>query len=155
MYHWITIVSDKPIAALNTLWYALEQHPEKSISRITLFHEAGVKRHVNWFVRQSKILLTWGNKSMPEVTTEPYHPRDIDAFRSQVKKLLNHSKEKVMIDITSGRKAQSALLLLLGELYSGVVEHVFYNFLDDARYLNFPYPCLPPAVHKVVDMLEK
>ncbi len=155
MYRWITIISNRPVAALNTLWYARESYPQKQLAHLTLFCAPSAKKSLNQFRRYAETLLTYHGQKMPNVEIISYKPGDVEPFRNDLKRLLNRSREKVMIDMTSGRKAHAALLLLMGELFPGVVEHVFYNFLDDDRYLSFPYPCLPPNAGRIIDLLNK
>lgn len=158
MYHWITIIGTQPIAALNTLWYFKENFPRKPINRFSLFldgRDASNKRNLNWFKERSQILCDHHKNRSITFDQVQYEQRDVEEFRKKLKHILHQSEQKVIIDMTSGRKAHSALLLLMGELFSGTVEHVFYNFLEDDVYMKFPYPALPPNAQKTIDLLER
>jgi len=155
MYHWITIIYRKPIAALNTLWYFLETFPQERIGEITVFCDPVHKRQLKWFRERSAILLRYHQKKVPELNVNFIQQQEIGHFRKIVKEVLYRSDNKVVIDMTSGRKAHSALLLLMGELFSGSVDHVYYNFLHSEQFLKFPYTALPPGLSQIVDLLEK
>lgn len=155
MYHWITIISQKPIAALNTLWHFSESRNFKAVERFTLFCDPGQQDQAEWFRQRVEILLKYRQKKSPKFEIRPIEEEALRQFRKALKQLLNKSPQKVIIDMTSGRKAHSALLLLLGDLFSGNVAHVFYNFLERPEMMHLPFPALPPSAFRVLDMLEK
>jgi len=152
--NWITIIHRRPIAALNTLWYFAERNSRKELKTITLFCDPDYKKESAWFQKQAAVLLKYHQKTAPKFQVEYIDQEDIHRFRKSLKSLLSASKQKVVIDMTSGRKAHSALLLLMGELFMGTVEHVFYNFLHSEDFLHFPYPAIPPEAVEIVDLLE-
>lgn len=59
------------------------------------------------------------------------------------------------MDMTSGRKAMSALTLLIGELFPGKVEKVYYSFLRNQDCTDFPYAAIPLQLMQLYNLMEK
>ncbi|RMF57180.1 MAG: hypothetical protein D6743_19305 [Calditrichaeota bacterium] len=72
-----------------------------------------------------------------------------------LKKVVSQADGPIFMDMTSGRKAMAALMLLIGELFPGKVEKVYYSFLTDADYTDFPHPVIPLQVTHLYDLMEK
>jgi len=154
MNHWMAIIHRKPIAALNTLWHHLEGKKADPIAEITVFFDPEHAKEKEWFTTQAGILIAQYQKKKPRLHSHAIGQENIQQFRSLARRELAKTKHKTVIDITCGRKAHSALLLLLGELFMGSVQHVYYNFLYSKDWMHLPYPAIPLREIDVIDLLD-
>ena len=155
MKHWLSLISTKPVASLNTLWYFVSHHPGEQLGTITLFCDRTLRSHSAWFREQVIILLKYHQRKEPIIKEVFIDPIDIDSFRKSLKKTIALCDAPLIMDITSGRKLHSALMLLFGELNPGVVEHIYYNFLKSPQFINCVYPNIPSGMMEIVDLKEK
>lgn len=155
MKTWITTISQKPFAAVNTLWAALHQDHLKGLERLVVFQTEEMRPQVLKYTAWAEILFTEYLGSQPRLKIIDVPDDDFKLFRTQLKKVIREAPAKVLIDMTSGRKAFSAISLVIGELFPGKVEKVYYSLLVDPDYTDFPYPAIPLHITRLYDMMEK
>ncbi|MFQ5641284.1 MAG: hypothetical protein ACE5IR_25175 [bacterium] len=151
---WLTTIGQKPIAAVNTLWAALREEKIGAIEKIVVFYSEDMKRELLTFTGWAECLFTEYQKQQPKLQTVPFPTHDIKAFRTLIKRTISKIEAKILMDMTSGRKAMSALMLLIGDLFPGKVEKVYYSFLTDDDYMNFLYPTIPLDVTQLHNLTE-
>ena len=118
MKTWMTTIGQSPFAAVNTLWAALREEQVMPIGKLQLFYSEEMKPNLLIFTGWAEILFTEYQKTQPRLQAIEYPANDIKAFRKQLKQTISKSNTKILMDINSGRKAMSALMLLIGELFS-------------------------------------
>lgn len=155
MKTWMTTIGQKPFAAINTLWAALSEEKVGRIVKLLVLYSDDMKPHMLTFMKWAEILFSEYQDAQPKLEAIDFPAQDIKAFRKLLKQSVNKSNTKILMDITSGRKALSALMLLIGELFPGKVEKVYYSLLTDADYMNFPNPTIPLGVSQLYNLLEK
>lgn len=154
MTTWITTLGESPFAAINTLWAVLKEKPPAAFDRVIVFCPQDQAENVEKFRQWGEALFQSYRGKQPDWVLHTFAADDIPAFRTALKEAVHKCKGKVIMDMTSGRKAVSALILLIGDLFSGKVEGVYYTFLHDADYSHFPYPAIPAGTSELVEMLE-
>lgn len=155
MKTWITTLGQKPLAAVNTLWAALREEKIAPIEKLIVFYSEDMKENLLTFTGWAEVLFSQYQTEQPKLRTVPFPTDDIKTFRKLFRQTVSKTEGKIIIDMTSGRKAMSGLMLLIGDLFPGKVEKVYYSFLRDQDYMNFPYPTIPLAVSELYNMTEK
>lgn len=155
MITWITAIGQKPFAAVNTLWAALREEQLGGIEKLVVFYPEDMKQNHLVFTQWADLIFTEYQKQQPKLQVISFPPDNIKAFRTRFKEVVSKTQGKIIIDMTSGRKAMSALMLHIGELFPGKVEKVYYTFLRDQDYMNFPYPTIPLEVTQLYNLVEK
>ncbi len=155
MKTWITTIGEKPFAAVNTLWAGLREEKVAPIEKLIVFYSNDMRDNLLTFTKWAEGLFAEYQKAQPKVQTIEFPANDIKAFRNRLKQTVSKTDGRILMDMTSGRKVLSALMLLIGDLFPGKVESVYYSFLADKDYMNFPYPVIPLEVTQLYDLMEK
>lgn len=154
MQTWITTIGHKPLAAVNTLWAVFRQENIGVINKVVVFYSKDMNKKLAIFKKWAEILFSEYQKENPVFETIEFPVDDISTFRILLKKTVNKTEGKIILDMTSGRKAMSALMLLIGDLYPGKVKKVYYTHLKNYDYTDFLYPTIPFNVSQIYNMLE-
>ena len=153
MQTWITTIGHKPLAAVNTLWAVFKQENVGRIHKVTVFHSKDMNKNLQIFKKWADILFEEYQNELPVIETIEFPIDDIQTFRKLLKQTVSKTKGKILLDMTSGRKAMSALMLLIGDLYPGKVDKVYYSHLKNYDYTDFLYPTIPFNVSQLYNML--
>ena len=100
------------------------------------------------------VLRGHGNNEPVEVVSLPDYEfsHAIKAIREVVSKERENGST-VAVDITSGRKAVVAGALMSGRNIT--FDHVFYLFIENIRYSNYPYLMIPLSMQRHYDFVEE
>ncbi len=155
---WVTVVGWSPMAVINTLWHACEQgivptHIYLLRSPQTPQIEQSLKR----VERYLQALLPEFGVADPQIEVQSIDEDDLRGFRQQLNRTLLEARrqcEKVVLDITAGRKYMSAFGLSLGLRADIGLEKLYYNQLLDQRYQDEPHPLIPRHHQQLYDLLE-
>jgi len=155
MTTWITTLGTDPFAAINTLWAALHQGQATRLQRLVVLQTDVTLLHVQTFTTWAEQIFDVYVDSQPRRKIVDVPNDDFLAYRQALKKSVHNASGNVIIDMTSGRKAMSAISLVVGELFPGKVEKVLYSILTDELYGNLPYPVIPLHALRLFNMVEK
>lgn len=155
MITWVTAIGEKPMAAVNTLWATLHEDKPGQVAKLIVFCSDDMKDKLLTFTSWAEILFSEYQEKQPKLQTISFARNDFNGFRKLFRQTLSKTDGKIMTDMTSGRKAISALMLLIGDLFPGKVEKVYYTYLADPDYANFPYPLIPVNTSHVFNLREK
>ena len=151
---WLTNIGQKPFAAVNALWAAEKENKIGNINKVIVLYSKNVQMNALLFQKWASLIFANFQSAIPPFVLVEYPENDISNFRAVLKKIIVQSEGKIMMDMTSGKKAMAGLMLLLGDLYSGKVNSVFYMHLRDYDYMNFPFVLIPHGVSQLYNLLE-
>lgn len=154
MRTWITTIGTNPFAGINALWGVFKNDVSTKIDQVVVFYTIEMKQNLKIFKNWSeKIFLAYQDFS-PEFVEVDFPGNDLKAFRKILKETIHKSKGKLILDMTSGRKPYCALMLLIGDLFPGKVEKVYYNFLNNEDFMDLPLPVIPQGMSQLYNMME-
>ena len=162
MITWITTVGWSPFAVINPISaYCKEndEYPNKLILIYTPFER--IKHNLNICKRYiSEILNTYNGKKLNEdsIIIEEIENDNIEIYADKLNKIIKREKymkpDKIILDMTPGRKYMSAINVYYGYNLSETPIQVYYIHLEESKYQDVPYPLSPIIKNELIDILE-
>ncbi len=162
MIIWITTVGWSPFAVINPIWaYCKEndERPNKIILIYTPFKR--IKHNLNICKRYiSEILKIYNGKHLKEdsIIIEEIENDSIEIYADNLNKIIEREKnqkcDKIILDMTPGRKYMSAINVYYGYNLKDIPIQVFYLHLEESKYQDVPYPLTPIIRNELIDILE-
>jgi len=162
MITWITTVGWSPFAVINPIWaYCKEndERPNKIILIYTPFER--IKHNLNICKRYiSEILKIYNGKKLNEdsIIIEEIENENIEIYADKLNKIIEREKslkpDKIILDMTPGRKYMSAINVYYGYNLTDTPIQVFYLHLEESKYQDVPYPLTPIIQNELIDILE-
>lgn len=155
---WVSVVGWSPMAVINTLWGACEQGIVPThLILLASEDKPEVQKSIQIVEKYARALLAQFGVPDPLIETRPIDEDDLKGFWETLKQVMvevKNSGERIVLDITAGRKYMSALGMALGRWGSIGLEKLYYTHLHDQRYTDVPYPLIPRHQHRLYDLLE-
>ncbi len=166
---WITTVGWSSYAVINPIWaYCKENEKENKKNPdkiILLFSKENHQIKKNVEKCKNTIFKILKNYSDPQFKLEniiecPFEKEDIDVYAEKlldvIKKEIGLNADKIILDMTPGRKYMSALNMIYGnsDFKSEVIIYVLYFYLEDNKYINVPYPMIPTIKNYSIDIFD-
>ncbi len=162
MIIWITTVGWSPFAVINPIWAYCKENdecPNKIILIYTPFER--IKHSLNICRRYiSEILKTYNGKYLKEdsIIIEEIENDNIEIYADKLNKIIEREKnrkpDKIILDMTPGRKYMSAINVYYGYNLKDTPIQVFYLHLEESKYQDVPYPLTPVIQNELTDILE-
>ena len=162
MIIWITTVGWSPFAVINPIWAYCKENdecPNKIILIYTAFER--IKHSLNICRRYiSEILKTYNREYLKEdsIIIEEIENDSIEIYADKLNKIIEREKnrkpDKIILDMTPGRKYMSAINVYYGYNLKDIPIQVFYLHLEESRYQDVPYPLTPVIQNELTDILE-
>ena len=162
MITWITTVGWNPFAVINPIWaYCKEndEYPNKIILIYTPFER--IKYNLEICQRYiSEILKAYNGKKSNEdsIIIEEIENDKIEIYADRLNKIIEREKnlklDKIILDMTPGRKYMSAINVYYGYNLKHTPIQVFYLHLEESKYQDVPYPLAPIIKNELIDILE-
>ncbi len=162
MIIWITTVGWSPFAVINPIWaYCKEndEYPDKIILISTPFER--IKHSLNICRRYiSEILKAYSGKHFKDdyIINEEIENDNIEIYADKLNKIIEREKnrkpDKIILDMTPGRKYMSAINVYYGYNLKDTPIQVFYLHLEESKYQDVPYPLTPVIQNELTDILE-
>jgi len=162
MIIWITTVGWSPFAVINPIWAYCKENdecPNKIILIYTPFER--IKNNLNICKRYiSEILKTYNGKQLKEdsIIIEEIENDNIEVYADKLNKIIEREKnlkpDKIILDMTPGRKYMSAINVYYGYNLKDTPIQVFYLHLEESKYQDIHYPLTPIIKNELIDILE-
>lgn len=98
------------------------------------------------------------NLSKESIIQEEIENDNIEIYADKLNKVIEREKkfkpEKIVLDMTPGRKYMSAINVYYGYSLSEIPIQVYYLHLEESKYQDVPYPLSPIIKNKLIDILE-
>ncbi len=162
MITWITTVGWSHLAVINPIWAYCKENdkcPNKIILIYTPFER--IKKNLTICQRYiSEILKAYSGKKLNEdsIIIEEIENDNIEIYADRLNKIIEREKnlkiDKLILDITPGRKYMSAINVYYGYNLKDTPIQVFYLHLEESKYQDVPYPLTPIIKNELIDILE-
>lgn len=162
MIIWITTVGWSPFAVINPIWAYCKENDECPNKIILIYTPIErIKHSLNICSRYiSEILKTYNGKHLKEdsIIIEEIENDNIEIYADKLNKIIEREKnrkpDKIILDMTPGRKYMSAINVYYGYNLKDTPIQVFYLHLEESRYQDVPYPLTPVIQNELTDILE-
>ena len=162
MITWITTVGWSPFAVINPIWAYCKENdecPNKIILIYTPFER--IKHNLKICQRYiSEILKAYNGIKLNEdsIVIEEIENDNIEIYADKLNKIIEREKnlkpDKIILDMTPGRKYMSAINVYYGYNLKDTPIQVFYLQLEESKYQDIPYPLTPIIKNELIDILE-
>lgn len=162
MITWITTIGWSSFAVINPIWAYCkenEEYPDKIII-IHTPHEQ-IKNNLQICKRYiTEILKSYNGKNFNKdsIIDEEIENDNIELYADKLSKVIEREKNlksnKIVLDMTPGRKYMSAINVYYGYNLSETPIQVYYLHLEESKYQDIPYPLCPIIKNELVDILE-
>ena len=162
MITWITTVGWSPFAVINPIWAYCKENdecPNKIILIYTPYDK--IKNSVLVCKRYIiEILKSYNGKNLSKesIIQEEIENDNIEIYADKLNKVIEREKkfkpEKIILDMTPGRKYMSAINVYYGYSLSETPIQVYYLHLEESKYQDVPYPLSPIIKNELIDILE-
>ncbi|KKL10244.1 hypothetical protein LCGC14_2557780 [marine sediment metagenome] len=162
MITWITTVGWSPFAVINPVWAYCKEFKEWP-SRFILINTKNERIRKNLTLVKSYLKeIAWGysneNFLDKNIVTHQIDDEDIQNYANTLKKIISkeidRNPNKIILDMTPGRKYMSAINVYYGLQRSNIPIQVFYLHLEESRYQDIPYPLTPITKNDLVDIID-
>lgn len=155
---WVTVVGWSPMAVVNTLWAACEQGivPQRVVL-LASPNNPSVDRSVQTVERYLNVLLPQFGVDNPLIRRHAIDEDDLLGFKKTLAQVLEKERkhaQKLVLDVTAGRKYMSAFGLSQGRRTDLKLEKVYYNHLLEQRYIDIPHPLIPRHEQQLHDLKQ-
>jgi predicted transcriptional regulator len=162
MIIWITTVGWSPFAVINPIWAYCKENdecPNKIILIFTPFKK--IKFNLDICQRYiSEILKAYNGKKLNKdsIIIEEIENDNIEIYADRLNKIIERERnlkiDKIILDMTPGRKYMSAINVYYGYNLKDTPIQVFYLHLEESKYQDVPYPLTPIIKNELMDILE-
>ncbi len=162
MITWITTVGWSPFAVINPIWaYCKEndEYPNKIILIFTPLER--IKKNLNICKRYIyEILKKYNGKNFNKdfIIHEEIENDNIEIYADRLNRIIEREKnlktDKIILDMTPGRKYMSAINVYYGYNLRDISIQVFYLHLEESKYQDIPFPLTPIIKSELIDILE-
>ncbi|MEJ2294145.1 MAG: hypothetical protein P8Y23_05195 [Candidatus Lokiarchaeota archaeon] len=162
MTTWISTVGWSPFAVINPLWAYCKEY-EDIPDKVILIYTADkiIKSNLDICKRNIlEILKVYKGDIFNEkqIITEKIENDKLEVYADKLSDVLkneeNLNTNKVLLDMTPGRKYMSVLNVYYGFNQTTLPIRVFYLHLEKSEYQNVPYPLIPIVKSELIDILE-
>ncbi len=162
MITWITTVGWSPFAVINPVWAYCKEFKECP-SRFILIRTKNERIRKNLTLVKSYLKeIAWGYSNEDfldkNMIIHQIEDEDIQNYANTLKKIISIETErnpnKIILDMTPGRKYMSAINVYYGLQKSNIPIQVFYLHLEESRYQDVPYPLTPIIKNDLVDIID-
>lgn len=162
MIIWITTVGWSPFAVINPIWAYCKENDECPNKIILIYTPFERIKHSLSICRRyiSEILKTYNGKYLKEdsIIIEEIENDSIEIYADKLNKIIEREKnmkpDKIILDMTPGRKYMSAINVYYGYNLKDTPIQVFYLHLEESKYQDVPYPLTPVIQNELTDILE-
>lgn len=162
MIIWITTVGWSPFAVINPIWAYCKENDESPVKIILIYTPVErIKHNLNICKRYiSEILKTYNGKHLKKdsIIIEEIENDNIEIYADNLNKIIKREKnqklDKIILDMTPGRKYMSAINVYYGVNLKDTPIQVFYLHLEASKYQDVPYPLTPIIQNELIDILE-
>lgn len=162
MITWITTVGWSPFAVINPIWAfckECEEYPDKIILIYT--PSEMIKNNLKVCKQYITEILKFynGNHLNKKLIIDEVIDNDnIELYADRLSKVIerenNLRPNKIILDMTPGRKYMSAINVYYGYNFNETQIQVFYLHLEESKYQDIPYPLCPIIKNELIDILE-
>ena len=134
--------------------------------RVFILYSENDKRIINYLEKTMNylinILMIYSNKqfNVKNLKVCPFEREDIDFYETKLKEVIikeiKSNPDKIILDMTPGRKYMSALMMLYGikDFKTNIPFEVLYLHLYDEQFFNSPYPLIPIRENKFINIFN-
>ena len=162
MITWITTVGWSHFAVINPIWAYCKENDECP-NKIILIYTPFEKIRDNLKFCQlyiSEILKVYNGNKLNEdsIIIEEIENDNIEVYADKLNKIIEREKnlkpDKIILDITPGRKYMSAINVYYGYNLKDIPIQVLYLHLEESKYQDVPFPLAPIINNELIDILE-
>jgi hypothetical protein len=162
MTTWISTVGWSPSAVVNPIWAYCKEY-EDIPDKVILIYTADkiIERNLNICKRNIlEVLKVYkgDNFNEEQIITEKIQNDKLEVYADKLSYVIKNEEQlntnKVILDMTPGRKYMSALNVYYGFNQTVLPIRVFYLHLEKSKYQNVPYPLAPIVKSELIDILE-
>jgi len=162
MITWITTIGWSPFAVINPIWAYCkenEEYPDKVVLIYTPLTR--IRNNLRICIRYISEILKSYNKNIlakDSIIKEEIENESIELYADRLKRIIEREQklkpDKIILDMTPGRKYMSAINVYYGNNQSEIPIQVLYLHLEESRYQNLAYPLAPIIQHDLINILE-
>ncbi|MEJ2252329.1 MAG: hypothetical protein P8Y70_21345 [Candidatus Lokiarchaeota archaeon] len=162
MITWISTIGWSPFAAINPIWAYCKEYnecPSKFVFLYTDYEKVSqnlelVKSYIREIIGEySKTAFKEENIIIHDLISD-----DIQNYANSIKKIISMEisikPEKIILDMTPGRKYMSAINVYIGLQRSNIPILVFYLHLEERKYQDIPFPLTPIVKNELIDIID-
>ena len=162
MITWITTIGWSPFAVINPIWAYCKEYEEYP-DRIIIFYTPYKRIKYNLHICKkyiTEILKSYNKKNFNENSIEEVEIENdnIQPYADRLSKIIQREKnqrtDKIILDMTPGRKYMSAINVYYGYSIAEIPIQVYYLHLEESKYQDVPYPLSPIIKNELIDILE-
>lgn len=162
MTTWISTVGWSPFAVINPIWAYCKEY-EDSINKIILLYTPYEKIIKNLEICKKyiiEILKAYNDKNLNDnsIIEEEIKNESIEIYADKLSRIIKRENKlkpnKIILDMTPGRKYMSAINVYYGYNLAEIPIQVFYLHLEEIKYQGVPYPLNPIIKNELIDILE-
>lgn len=162
MTTWISTVGWSPFAVINPIWAYCKEY-EDSLNKIILLYTPYERIIKNLEICKKyiiEILKAYNDKNLNDnsIIEEEIKNDSIEIYADKLSRIIKRENElkpnKIILDMTPGRKYMSAINVYYGYNLAEIPIQVFYLHLEEIKYQGVPYPLNPIIKNELIDILE-
>lgn len=162
MTTWISTVGWSPFAVINPIWAYCKEY-EDSLNKIILLYTPYERIIKNLEICKKyiiEILKAYNDKNLNDnsIIEEEIKNDSIEIYADKLSRIIKREKKlkpnKIILDMTPGRKYMSAINVYYGYNLAEIPIQVFYLHLEEIKYQDVPYPLNPIIKNELIDILE-
>lgn len=162
MTTWISTVGWSPFAVINPIWAYCKEY-EDSLNKIILLYTPYERIIKNLEICKKyiiEILKAYNDKDLNDnsIIEEEIKNDSIEIYADKLSRIIKREKKlkpnKIILDMTPGRKYMSAINVYYGFNLAEIPIQVFYLHLEEIKYQDVPYPLNPIIKNELIDILE-
>lgn len=152
MSSWVCVIGSNPMATVNCFWSAARQCNLKNLQEIYLL--SATEFDTNWQIVEKWLKEICIVNKIIHVTINKHEFLDCDiiTFKKALQKILKLAQAPISLDMTSGRKPHAAWLMEACDENREKIVHLYYNYIEDSDFSDYPLPLLPAYTYHFIDM---
>ena len=162
MITWITTVGWSPFAVINPIWAFCKEYEEYPDKIILIYTPSEMIKNNLKVCKQyiTEILKFYNGNHLNKklIIDEVIDNDNIELYADRLSKVIerenNLRPNKIILDMTPGRKYMSAINVYYGYNFNETQIQVFYLHLEESKYQDIPYPLCPIIKNELIDILE-